>query len=233
MGGDFLANGVTQTVPEMPSVGDLDRVRQCVPHRLRIRGRAVPAHILDPSMGPQPAGHHLSAAPRQHVDPGAGVGINQHGRVVMTSAQGEIVDPQRPRHLTTRQRASQQDPHSGVPPDRDPHGRCPARQLAHDTANLLAQPDGPPLVPLNQARYLLPEGLARALVDSATHPTDSQPHQHPASINRHIRRHPLAEGMNPVCRRPTDRTRHPSTPGRCPHHDHITSVLDTLDRQGR
>jgi hypothetical protein len=64
--------------------------------------RTVPAHDLDPWVRPQPTGHYLSAAPRQHLDPGAGVGVDQHGGVVMTSAQGEIIDPQHPRHCVIR-----------------------------------------------------------------------------------------------------------------------------------
>lgn len=46
--------------------------------------------------------------------------------------------------------------------------------------------------------------LAVQLDDKTTHPTHStypRPHQHPASIDRHIRRDPLVEGMNPARRR--------------------------------
>ena len=77
----------------MPSVGDLNRVRQRIPHGRRIGGRTVPAQRLDSRMRPQPAGHYLGAAPGQHVDPGAGVGIDQHRDVVMTPAQGEVIVP--------------------------------------------------------------------------------------------------------------------------------------------
>ena len=98
VGGDFLAHGVAQAVPEMPSVGDLDRLRQRLPHGLRIRGRAVPAHDLDSWMRPQPAGHDSGAAPSKYVDPGAGVGVDQHGGVVVPPAQCEVVDPQCPPH---------------------------------------------------------------------------------------------------------------------------------------
>jgi hypothetical protein len=82
----------------MPPVGDLDRVRQRVPHGLRVGGRDVPAHHLDPRMRPQPPGHHRCAAPGQHVDPDTGVGVDHHGGVVVTPTQGEIVDPQHLRH---------------------------------------------------------------------------------------------------------------------------------------
>lgn len=102
MGGDFLAHGVAQAMPEMPSVGDLDRLRQRIPHGLRIGRRTVPAHDLDSWMRPQPTGHHLGTAPSQHVDPGTGVGVDQHRGVVMTSAQSEIIDPQHPRHRVIR-----------------------------------------------------------------------------------------------------------------------------------
>lgn len=94
MSGDLLAHGVTQAVPQMPPVGDLNRGGQRVPHRLRIRGRAVPAHDLDARVRPQPPGHHFGAAPSQHVDPGAGVGIDQHGGVLGTPAQGEVINRQ-------------------------------------------------------------------------------------------------------------------------------------------
>lgn len=42
VGGDLLGHSVTQAVPEMPSVGDLDRVGQRVPHGLRIGGSIKP-----------------------------------------------------------------------------------------------------------------------------------------------------------------------------------------------
>lgn len=102
VGCDLLARGVAQAVPEMPSVGYLDRLRQRIPHGLRIGCRTVPAHDFDSWMCPQPTGHHLGAAPGQHVDPGAGVGVDHHGGVVMTPAQGEIIDPQHPRHRVIR-----------------------------------------------------------------------------------------------------------------------------------
>jgi hypothetical protein len=83
----------------MPPVGDLDRVRQRIPHGLRIGGRTVPAHDLDSRMRPQPPGHHPGAAPGQHVDPGAGVGVDHHGGVVTENrgralpSIGAFIDP--------------------------------------------------------------------------------------------------------------------------------------------
>jgi hypothetical protein len=126
-------------------------------------------------MGPQPAGHHLRTAPGQYVNSGAGVGVDQHGGVVMTSAQGEIIDPQHPRHRVIRQRDAHQGPHGGVPSDHDPErrqqpGRGPAGQLAHHTADLFTESDGASLVSLDHAWYLFSEGLARACVDRTTHP---------------------------------------------------------------
>jgi hypothetical protein len=123
-------------------------------------------------------------------------------------------------------------------PDTDPEswqqtGRRSASQFAYDTSDLFTQPNGPSLVSLDHARHLLPERPARALCDRATHPTDAQPHHHPASIDRHIRGDPLMEGVNPTRPITTSRTRHLIAPGRCPHHDHIASVLDILDRQRR
>ncbi|GHF37123.1 hypothetical protein GCM10017566_07840 [Amycolatopsis bartoniae] len=218
VGGDLPARGVAQAVPEMPSVGDLDRVRQRIPHGLRRGCRTVPAHDFDSWMGPQPTGHHLGAAPGQYVDPGAGVGVDQYGGVVMRPAQGEIIDPQHPRHDLIPQGDGQQDPNRGVPSEGDPDrreqpGRGPAGQLAHDSTDLLTEPDGAPLISLDQARYLLPEGLARALGHRAPHPANPQPHQHPPSINRHIRGNPLREGMNSARRRPTAGARHRIVPG--------------------
>ncbi len=238
VGGDFLARGVAQAAPEMPSVGDLDRVRQRVSHGLGIRGRAVLAHDFDSRMGSQPFGHYLGAASGQHVDPGTGVGIDQHGGVVTPSAQGEVIDPQNRRHRVIRQRDAHQDPHSGVPPDRDPEswqqpGGGPASQLTHDAADLLTEPNGASLLSLDHTRHLLPERPARALRDQATHPTDPQSHQYPPSVNRHIRRDPPMEGLNPAGQRPADRARHGTTLGRRPHHARIARVLHALDRQRR
>lgn len=107
---------------------------------------------------------------------------------------------------------------------------CPRR---HDTADLFIEPDGASPVSLDQPRHLLPERPAHTFRDRTTHPTYPQPHQHPTSVDRHIRGNPLMEGMNPGRRRPARRTLHLVAPGRCPHHDHIAGVLDPLDRQRR
>jgi hypothetical protein len=127
-------------------------------------------------MGPQPTSYHLGATARQHVDPSTGVGVDQHGRVVMASAQSEVIDPQHPRHSAIRQQDAHQDPHRGIPPDLDTDrwqqpGRGPAGQLAHDTADLFTESDSASLVSLDQTWYLFPEGLAGAFGYRATHPT--------------------------------------------------------------
>jgi hypothetical protein len=98
----LLARGVAQAVPRMPPVGDVDRVRQRVARGLRTGRRTVAAHDLDSRTRPQPIGHHLGAAAGQHVDPGAGVGVDHHSGAVMMPAQGEIVDPQHLRHRAIR-----------------------------------------------------------------------------------------------------------------------------------
>jgi hypothetical protein len=136
----------------------------------------------------------------------------------MTPVQGEVIDSQHPRNRALRQRDAHQDPHRGVPSDRDPEswqqpGRRPASQLAHDPTDLLTESDGASLVSLDQAWYLFSEGLPYAFGDRATHPTYPQPHQNPASIERHIGGDSLVEGVNPARRSATSRTRHHTASG--------------------
>jgi hypothetical protein len=72
----------------------------------------------------------------------------------MTSAQGEVIDPQHPRHRTLRQRYAQQIPAPRCPARLRSRslaaaGQSPASQLTHDTADLLTEPDGASLVSLD------------------------------------------------------------------------------------
>ncbi|GAA3698465.1 hypothetical protein GCM10023081_39220 [Arthrobacter ginkgonis] len=153
-------------MPQVPPVGNLDRLRQRVPHGLGVRGRAVPAHGPHSRMSAQPLGDGRGAPAREHVDPLAGIGIDQHGGVGPATAQGEVVDPQHTRDRTFRQRDAQQRPHRGVPPRDDPKdrqqaGRRTAGKLANNAAQLPGQPDRAPLIALQQPRDLLPERLPR------------------------------------------------------------------------
>jgi hypothetical protein len=93
---------VTRTDPSvevaLPRTASVSRAA----HSSACRRRIVFSWMCWALARPQPTGHHLGAAPREHVDPGAGVGVDQHGGVVMPSAQGEVIDPQHPRHSVIR-----------------------------------------------------------------------------------------------------------------------------------
>lgn len=123
VGGDLLPGGLGQSMPEMPSVSDLHRLRERVAHGLSIGGGSVPADDLDATMSTQPLGDDLRAPAGQHVDSAAGVGVDEHGGVLPAPAEREIIDAQHPRHPHFRQRNPQQRTQCGVPGDVHAQGR--------------------------------------------------------------------------------------------------------------
>lgn len=125
--GDFLADGFSEVVPEVPPVADLYRLGQRPADRLGVGGRAVAAHGLDARTLTQPPLQRLDGAAGQHVDTFTGLDVDQDGGVVVAAAQGEVVDPQNPGHRPLGYRQLHQRAQGGVPGDgHSQYGQCPA-----------------------------------------------------------------------------------------------------------
>lgn len=115
MRGHLLADSLGQVVPDVPPVAYLHRMRQGTADRLCVSGRAVPAHDLDTRMVTQPGFQGVGGTTGQDIDPLAGLGVDQNGRVVVAATQREVVHPQHPRHPPGGQRQPHQRAQGGVP----------------------------------------------------------------------------------------------------------------------
>lgn len=91
--GDGLSDGLAQVVPQVPPVGDLDRLRRAAGCRVGVGPGAVPADDLHARVPREPGGHGVRGAVGQEVDRAVGADVDQHGAVMVSATQGEIVDP--------------------------------------------------------------------------------------------------------------------------------------------
>ncbi len=235
---DLLADRVGQTVPQVPPVSDLHGTGQRVTDGLGVGGRAVTAHDLDARMIAQPGGDDLRAPAGQHVDPPPGGRVDQHGRVLAAAPQGEVVDPQHPRHRHDRQRQVAQRAQRGVLRGADPDGiqrahAGAAGELTHHTPELSRQPGRAPLIPLQQARDLLAKRALLAPGHLAAPTTHPHPDAHRTTIDRNIGHHPLVIRVHPPTRRPASGAGCRAIPRAGGDHDRLTRVLDALDHQRR
>lgn len=117
VGRDLPARSVAQAVPHMPSVGDLNRVRQRVPHGLRVGGRAVPCtrpRLPDASAANRPP-------PRRRVRAGRRSGHRCRRR----SPRWRSRDICAGRNRRFPALVASHDPVTGCPAG--PARRCPAR----------------------------------------------------------------------------------------------------------
>ncbi len=106
--------------------------------------------------------------------------------------------------------------------------RAPARP-ANSRATAPAcpvQPRGAPLIAVQDARDLLAEGLPRAAQDGTAYPAD--PHQHPASVDGHVRHRPLVITMHTGSFLAAARARHRPARSPRPHADHPASMVLSL-----
>lgn len=75
----------------MPPVGHLYRFGEGLADRVAVAG-AVPADVCGPGMLAQPGDLGLGGAIGQDVDPLAGLGVGDHGGVVVPAREGEVID---------------------------------------------------------------------------------------------------------------------------------------------
>ena len=90
--GDGAFDGVGEVVPQMPPVRHLHRVGGAGPGAFGVGTGSIPADDFDTGMISEPRGQGRGAAIGQHVDGPAGLDVDQHGCVVVSTAQREVVD---------------------------------------------------------------------------------------------------------------------------------------------
>jgi hypothetical protein len=66
----------------------------------------------------QPRDQRLGGAVGRDIDPLAGLGVDQHGRVTLTPAQGEVVDAEHARDARRRHRLAHEHAQGGRAGDR-------------------------------------------------------------------------------------------------------------------
>jgi hypothetical protein len=177
-----------QVVPQMPAIGDLDRVRCPGPGTLGIRAGPVPADDGCAGMRLQPRLHGGGLPVRQHAHDITGAHVDQHGAVDMSLAQREVVDADRLRGRGApglREARDEPQQRRGVNRDAQAAGQpgpCPPGQLQPEPGQHRCQRHAPPAVPAGQSFFLRDERRPRARRAAAPEPADPQGNQHgPAS----------------------------------------------------
>jgi hypothetical protein len=90
--GDRTFHGAAEVVPQMPAVGDLDRVRRPAGAPVGVAACPVPADQLRSGAAGQPGSEGVSRPAGQDVDRLAGLDIDQQGPVTVAAAQRELID---------------------------------------------------------------------------------------------------------------------------------------------
>ncbi|UVS79425.1 hypothetical protein Actkin_03173 [Actinokineospora sp. UTMC 2448] len=91
MAGHDAFCGLAEVVPQMPAIGDLDRLGRTTSGSVGIGARAVTTDDTDTGMPRQPRGHGVRRSVRQQIDRPVGAHVDEHGAVVVSAAEGEIV----------------------------------------------------------------------------------------------------------------------------------------------
>jgi hypothetical protein len=89
--GHALVHGLTQVVPQVPSVGDLDRVGRAVPTTLGVGTRPIPTDHVGAGMRLEPRGERGRLAVSEQVDRTPVGHVDQDRAVVMPPPEREIV----------------------------------------------------------------------------------------------------------------------------------------------
>lgn len=86
--------GGAEVLPEVETVGDLDRVRGPGAGALGVRTSPVTADALGAGMFKQSADQGRSITAGQQIEWVAGLAVNQYGAVMLSAAGGEVIDGQ-------------------------------------------------------------------------------------------------------------------------------------------
>jgi hypothetical protein len=86
-----------EVVPQMPAVGDLDRLRCAAGGAVGVEAGAVPADHLGARPGLEPVGERVGGPAVEDVDRPAGLDVDQQRPVPAPFAQRELVRAEHPR----------------------------------------------------------------------------------------------------------------------------------------
>jgi hypothetical protein len=205
VGGDRPLHVLGQVVPQVPAVGDLDRLRCSLPGGLGIGASAVPADDLGSGVRLQPGGEGGGLPIAEQVHRAVGGHVDQHRAVAMTAAQGEVVHAQLGHAGGRGVGQGAQQPQQRGPAGLDAQqvrqpGAAAARQRQADRLQQPAQQRASPSVPGRQAGDLLGERARPAVVVVAEEPAHPQAKHHAAAADRRIGQPALVAAVHP--RRP-------------------------------
>ena len=238
MSRDFLRGGLGQAVRQVLSVAGLDRSGQRRADSLAVCPGTVSADDFHSRVAAQPVLNDIGGAALEDVDPAAGLGVDEDGRVDEAAAQREVVNPQDTRYSQAGEGNPEKDPQRGVPGDIDarrclqPESRT-SGQFADGRADLAGQPRGAPLVSVQDARDLLANVCRGQPSTGQAHPADLYLHQDAAAVGGNVGGRPLVIAVHPRVFLTAGRARCRLVPGPRPDDDGATRIFDILDDQGR
>src|SRR5262249_23422096 len=147
VGGDFLAHGLAEVVPQVQAVPALARAGQRPADRLAIGPGAITARYLHLRVPAEPLLRDVPGPTGQHVHAPAILGVNDDRGIDEALPQGEVIDPDHPWRPRPRHWDAHQGPQRRVP--RQP-GR-PARTGPWPRPGPLIH--APPRIPGRQASW--------------------------------------------------------------------------------
>jgi hypothetical protein len=192
-----------QVVPQMPAVGDLDRVRRSCLGALGVVAGPVPADDSRAGTFFQPRLEAGGLPVRQQVDHVPGAHVHQHRPVHLALGQREVIDPEylrRGRDLRIRCRGDQAQHRGrvhGDPQGPGQPGGGAAGQLQPEPGQHPQQRDAAPPVPLAQPCGLFGEGDRRAGRVPAAEPAHLQDDQHRPPARRAVGHHARIPAVHP------------------------------------
>ena len=239
MRGDRLLGVLSQVVPQVPAVGDLDRGRGAVPGALGVGPGPVPADHLRAGMRLQPRLEGSGLPVRQQVGHVPGPHVDQHRPVHLALGQREVIDPEhqrRSRDLRFGRRGDQPQHRRGVHGDAEGPGQPgggPPGQLQPEPGQHAQQRDAAPPVPLAHPRGLLGERDRRAPRVLAAEPAHLQDDQHRPATRRAVRHHPRIPAMHPRRLQAAPRAARRPRPARRRDHHRMHDVFHAMHAQTR
>ena len=237
--GDRLPGVFGQVVPQVPAVGDLDRVRHARPGALGVAAGPVPADDPRAGMRPQPRLQRGGLPVRQQAGHVPGTHAGQHRPVYLSLGQREVInseDLRRGRDFRIRHRGDQAQHrcrvHGNAERPGQPGSRTPG-QVQPEPGQHGRQRDTAPPVPLTQPRGLLSEGDRRALRAPAAEPAHPQDDQHRPAARRAVRHRARIPAVHPRRLQAAPRAARRARLARRGDHHRVSHVFDPAHAQPR
>ncbi len=172
-------HGADQVAPQMPSVGDLHRIRCADTDSFGVGAGPVTAHDLGTGMCLEPDGDGVARSVRQQIDRSPCDQVHDDSAVDVAAAECEVVDPEHGGRLDRPVGYRPHGPQQGVASDTHPEsgGQSSAGATGHgqsDRFDHRTEHRGPPSPPLCQSWHLLGESGCSASAVVAEEPADRQ-----------------------------------------------------------